>query len=402
LSLVVGLGWLSAAGAAPASQRVLGLGVSLAVTGPNAQWGVAILRGVELAVEDVNRGGGAGGHRLEAVLLDSGRSGASGDRVRADYERFVADPLVIAAVGPQTSMDGRAVAALCSRAGFATVSPSSTTFDITDPALKATFRPHGKAVYFRTVGTDVSQGDAMARFAHTRLGVRRVLLIDDGLPFGIRVVDTFARRAAALGITVVDRWQINWLEPDYREQLRGLSALTPDAIYAGVRYQVGVKLARQIPGAAPSAKLLGPDSLYDRAFPIQARPAGGEGWYVSNVAPHPAATAATAAWAERFRARFGADPSGYSLTGYAAVTVIADAVGRVAKRGLPVTRGRVREAIEATRLPDALPGPIAFDRNGDLERPAVSIYQVRAGAFHHVGTVLPGDATGTPGSEVGR
>ncbi|HWC01731.1 MAG TPA: branched-chain amino acid ABC transporter substrate-binding protein [Methylomirabilota bacterium] len=400
--LVVLLGWLSWAGAAFAPPSALRIGVSLSVTGPDAQWGIGIHRGVELAVEDVNRGGGAGGHRLEVLLLDSAGSGALGQRVRANYQQFVADPLVIAVVGPQTSVDGRAVAALLSRANLATITPSSTTFDITDPALRGHFRPGGRAVYFRTVGTDVTQGDAMARFAHARLRVRRVILIDDGLPFGMRAVDTFARRAAALGITVLDRWQLNWIQADYREQLRRLGALGPDAIYAGVRYQVGVKLARQIPRALPSAKLLGPDTLYNRAFPVQARSAGAEGWYVSNVAPHPAATAAAAAWAERFRARFAAAPSSYSLTGYAAVAVIADAVTRVVARGIPVTRANVRDAIEATRLPDALPGPISFDPDGDLERPAVSIYQVRSGEFQHVETVLPAGVKGAPAAEAWR
>ena len=93
-----------------------------------------------------------------------------------------------------------------------------------------------------------------------------------------------------------------------------------------------------------------------------------------------------------FRSRFGVDPSSYSLTAYTAVKVIADAVGRLVRRGQPVTRARVRDAIEATRLPDTPAGPIAFDQDGDLERSPVSIYQVRGGAFHHVETRL---TTGT-------
>ena len=54
------------------------IGVSLALTGPDARWGVPMLRGVELAVEDVNRGGGAGGHPLETVVLDSAGPGPRG------------------------------------------------------------------------------------------------------------------------------------------------------------------------------------------------------------------------------------------------------------------------------------------------------------------------------------
>jgi branched-chain amino acid transport system substrate-binding protein len=356
-----------------------------------------MLHGVELAVADVTRGGG---RALETVVQDTAALGQdTPSRQRgavAAYERLVADAAVIAVVGPQTSPEGRAVAALVSRAGLATVTPSSTTFDITDPELREVFRPGGRTVYFRTVGTDVTQADAMARFAHGSLGVRRVVLIDDGLDSQMRLVDAFDRRAAALGVTVLARHQVRWNQLDYGPELQQMAALGPDAVYVGVRIGVGVKLARQLPGALPSAHLLGTESLYNGAFPTQARPTGAEGWYVPNVAPDPAASPVARVWAERFRARFGEAPSAYSLTAYTAVMVIADAVERVVRRGRPVTRASVRDAIEETRLPDALPGPVAFDRDGDLERAPVSIYQVRAGGFHHVTTILAAEAPAGP------
>lgn len=388
IAAALAMGWLLPGWAAPPPRPVLKVGVSLALTGPDARWGVPILQGVELAIEDVNRRGGAGGHTLQAVVLDSAGPASPGEQGRASYERLINDPSVIAVVGPQTSREARAVVPLLGPANLATITPSATTFDVTDPALKDRFRPGGRASYFRTIGTDLTQGDAMARFAHASLGVRKVILIDDRLDFGVRVADAFARRAAALGVTVLGRRQLRPGQADYREELRQLGALGPDALYVGVRYEVGVKLARQIPGVLPSVHLLGPETLYNGAFPLQARTTGAEGWYVSNVGPDPVASAAAAGWADRFRSRFGSTPTSYALTAYTAVTVIADAVGRVVKRGLPLTRASVRDAIAATRLPDALTGPLSFDSDGDLERPAVSIYQVRGGALYHTGTIL--------------
>ncbi|HEY7142106.1 MAG TPA: branched-chain amino acid ABC transporter substrate-binding protein [Methylomirabilota bacterium] len=384
---------------------MLKLGVSLPATGPDARWGVPILHGVQLAVEDVNGRGLAGGYALEPLVLDSAGQGddtrARQRAALANYEQFVADPAVIAAVGPQTSGEGRAIVGLLSRASLATITPSATTFDITDPSMRSHFRPGGRTVYFRTVGTDVAQGDAMARFAHARLGVRQVVLIRDGSSLGDRLVEAFARRAAGLGIAVLDTVLLGWIDQDYRPELRALAAQRPDALYVGARFAVGVKLARQVPEILPGVRLLGTESLYNAAFPIQARATGAEGWYVTNVAPDPAASPAAVAWAARFRGRFGSEASGYSLTAYAAVTIIADAVGRLASRGQPVTRGSVRAAIQATRLPDAVSGPISFDPDGDLERPAVSVYRVQGGSFHHVETVLATTAKAAT-SGVGR
>jgi ABC-type branched-subunit amino acid transport system substrate-binding protein len=75
------------------------------------------------------------------------------------------------------------------------------------------------------------------------------------------------------------------------------------------------------------------------------------------------------------------------MTAYTAAMVVADAVGRVAERGRPITRAAVRDAIQTTRLLDAPSGPVAFDRDGDLERAVVSIYQIRGGAFYHIETM---------------
>lgn len=397
-ALAIALVWLPPAEAAPPSRPPLKVGVSLAISGPDARWGIPMLRGVELAMEDVNGGGGAAGHLLETVVLDSagpGFEGVSRWRGMGNYERFIADPSVVAAIGPQTSSEGRGITVGLSRADLATITPSSTSFDITALEFKEHLRPGGRAVYFRTVGTDLAQGEAMARFAHGRLGVRRLVTIDDGTDLAVRLVSTFARRADQLGMTVVARRQIHWARGDYRPQLREVRELHPEALYFAGGYAVGVKLARQIAEVLPSVHRLGAESLYDRAFSIQAGAATAEGWYVSNVAPDLEAGRAAAAWADRFRRRFGEAPSHYALAAHTAVTVVADAIGRVVKRGQPVTRSAVRDAIQATRLPDTLQGAVSFDPNGDLERPVVSIYQLRDGVFHYVGAITGNGASRT-------
>jgi ABC-type branched-subunit amino acid transport system substrate-binding protein len=118
---------------------------------------------------------------------------------------------------------------------------------------------------------------------------------------------------------------------------------------------------------------------------------------VANVGPDPAAGPAAQAWAERFQRRFGEAPSSYSLTAYTAVAVVAKAVAHVAASGRPITRSRLRDAIQAVRLPDTPQGMVSFDANGDLERPVVSIYQVRSGAFQYVGAVAAAGAPRVPG-----
>jgi ABC-type branched-subunit amino acid transport system substrate-binding protein len=87
---------------------------------------------------------------------------------------------------------------------------------------------------------------------------------------------------------------------------------------------------------------------------------------------------------DRFRAKYRRSPTNYALTAYDAVLVVADAAVRVIRSGKMLSRGSIRDALQATKM-DSLQGPIEFDQNGDLLTPIVAIYQVVDGRFRYVG-----------------
>jgi len=78
----------------------------------------------------------------------------------------------------------------------------------------------------------------------------------------------------------------------------------------------------------------------------------------------------------KFVAKYGSQPSDYSITAYDAALVALNAIERVAKKDKTVTRAAVHEAIQSTRL-ETLQGMISFDANGDLSNRIVSIFQVQ-------------------------
>jgi ABC-type branched-subunit amino acid transport system substrate-binding protein len=76
---------------------------------------------------------------------------------------------------------------------------------------------------------------------------------------------------------------------------------------------------------------------------------------------------------------------------------VIDAIARVEKSGQLMNRANVRAAIETTNI-QTLQGPISFDKNGDLQRPVISIFQVThdtkysdtdLNQFKYVGTTIP-------------
>ena len=375
-------------GGGATQQKVVKIGMSLPLTGADADSADAIRKGAEMAIEEVNKKGGPGGYKLETLVYDSATPAAGQyDPAQAatNYKKFIADSLVVAAVGPIMSGEGKAISPILSEADMATITPSSTNPDITDPRFKDQYRPRGKPVYFRNVTTDAYQGPNMANHAYHNLQVRKVYVLDDGGAFGVGIADSFQRRAKELGMTILGRDQLNPKEADYKTILTKIKGLSPDALYYGGVQQAAVKLARQAYEVLPKVHKLGSDGMYDLAFPEQAGKEAAEGWWASNASPDMLSDPKAQEWINTFRAKYKREPINYSITAYNAVLVIADAVERVAKSGKSFTRAGIREALEETNLERTLQGPIAYDENGDIKTRVIALYQVQDGKYKYIG-----------------
>ena len=386
MALVLALGLLLPGGGR-AQQKIAKIGMSLPLTGADADSADAIRKGAEMAVEELNQKGGGSGYKFEAIVYDSATPAAGQyDPAQAatNYKKFIADSLVVAAVGPVMSGEGKAISPILSEADMATVTPSSTNPDITDPKFKEQYRPKGKPVYFRNVTTDAYQGPNMANHAYHNLQVRKVYVLDDGGAFGVGIADSFQRRAKELGMTILGRDQLNPKEPDYKTILTKIKGLNPDALYYGGVQQAAVKLARQAYEVLPKVHKFGSDGLYDLAFPEQAGKEAAEGWWASNASPDMLSDAKTSEWINTFKTKYKREPINYSITAYNAVLVIADAVERLVKSGKPINRANVREALEQTNLEQTLQGPIAYDENGDIKTRIIALYQVQDGKYKYV------------------
>jgi len=390
IALLLALGLvLGVVGSGVAQQKVLKIGLSFPLTGADADSADAIAKGAQMAVDDINQKGGAGGYKLEAVLFDSATPAAGQyDPAQAatNIRKFIADSLVVASIGPQMSGEGKAISPILSEADMATITPSSTNPDITDPKFKEQYRPKGKAVYFRTVTTDAYQGPNMANHAFHTLKVKKVYVLDDGGAFGVGIADSFSARAKALGMQILGRDRLDPKEADYKTILTKIKGLNPDAIYYGGVQQAAVKLARQSFEVLPKIPKLGSDGIYDLGFPEQSGKEAADGWWASNASPEMLGDKKAQEWINKYKSKFKREPINYSITAYNGVLVIADAIGRTVKANKQPTRSVIRDAIQATKLTNTLQGTIEFDENGDIKTKIVSLYQVdKAGKFVYKG-----------------
>jgi branched-chain amino acid transport system substrate-binding protein len=373
-----------------AESKFVTIGIALPLTGASAEDATNILHGAVMAIEEANANGGIGGYELRTLILDNGTATAGQyDPAQAatNTRKMVSDPSCVAAIGPMASGSGKAMAPLLSQGNLATVTPSSTSPDLTSPKFAAQYRPAGKAIYFRTVTTDAYQGPNMANFMADRLKVKSVFVVDDTGAYGVGVADTFQAQAAKKGIKVLGRDRVDPLQSDYKPLMTKIKSLDAEAMYCGSSALAGVKLVKQSYEVVPNIIKAGGDGLHQASILAGAGFPAAEGWYSTIAAPHMLDDVKLSAWLKRFEKRWGGAPSDYSITAYDAATVVLAAITAVVKSGKPVERAAVRDAIQAVNV-ETLQGPITYDANGDLTTHVVSVFQVKQDTAYPLNDVV--------------
>ncbi len=373
-----------------ASGKRVTIGIDVSLTGAGAEDAILVKNGAIMAIDEANVQGGVAGYYIDAMVLDDGTATAGQyDPAQAavNARKMVSDATVVAAIGPQNSGCGKAMAPILSQGDLATITPSSTNPDITDPKFAAQFDPSGRPIYFRVVTTDAFQGPDMANYMAQTLKVKKVFILDDTGAYGVGMANAFEQQAQKNGMQVLGHDQLNPLEPDYTTLLTKLKPLNADAFYYGGSALAGVKLAKQSCDIIPTIIKAGGDGVYSAAVLKGAGFPAMQGWYVTIAAPFIAENPSVQPWIKRFTEKYGVGPSSYAFTAYDAVLVALDAIKRVAQSSAPVTRSAVRDAIQTAHV-ETLQGLVSFDKYGDINDRTISVFQANATPQHPVDDVL--------------
>ena len=362
-----------------AADKVIKVGMDLSLTGADSEGATRIRNGIMMAIDGANEANGIPGYKIEPLVLDDGTATAGQyDPAQAatNARKMVSDKDVVAALGPEMSGAGKAMAPILSAGGLATITPTSTNPDITDPKFAQQFRPAGKPIYFRTVTTDAYQGPNMANFYADVLKVKSVFILDDSGAYGVGMADAFERQAGTKGLKVAGRDRLDPKAADYTAILTKIKSLAPDAIYYGGVGQAGVKLAKQAYDIVPKMikgggdGVMGPTMLTAVGYPAN------EGWYATIASPHVVGDQKAQQFVDAYFRKYGKAADDYTITAYDAALVVIDSIKRVAATGKPVTREAVRDAIQTAKV-QTIQGVITFDANGDLNDRTVSVFQIK-------------------------
>ena len=363
---------------AEADDKTIIIGIDLPITGGDAAGAKRIMNGALLGISQANDASAIPGYSLKGLVLnDATATAGQYDPAQAatNARKFVSNPKVLAAIGPEMSGAAKAMTPILSEGNLTIITPSATNPDLTNPQFAAQYIPGGKPVFFRTVTTDAFQGPNMANFYAEVLKVPDVYVLDDSGAYGVGLADAFQKQAAAKGVKVLGRDRLDPAASDYSSVLTKIKSLNASSLYFGGVALAGVKIVKASYEIVPNIKKGGGDGIYSPDITQGAGFPAAEGWYVTNASPHSVADPKVTAWVSAYASAFGEQPDDYAITAYDGVLVIIAALKKVIAAGQTPNRENVRAAIASSTV-DTLQGPVSFDANGDIKQRVVSVFQI--------------------------
>jgi len=160
------------------------------LTGPLSFVGTDNRQGVEVAVKEINAGGGVKGRRIVVDVFDDG---SSPSQAVVHMRRIASDQKYVGVIGSGFSSSGLAVAPIVAQERLPYISMASSAAQVT-PA---------KPYYYMTTATSRLFAYAMAQHLR-RIGVKRVAVMADNGGFGREGLSNVKELARQYGFTIVE------------------------------------------------------------------------------------------------------------------------------------------------------------------------------------------------------
>jgi branched-chain amino acid transport system substrate-binding protein len=347
------------------AQETYGVGFTAALSGDYAAFGENMLRGVELAQQQIEADNGPS---FKVTQVDDRGEAREGVLIA---QRFCSDESIKVVLGYSFSSIALAAVPVYDGCGLPVLASAVTSPDLS-----------GSSAYFRrNILTDAVQGNMMGAFAAEGLGLKTVYVLHQQDDYGIGVANAFTSAAVAAGVKIIGTDAYLLGTRDFKTQLTRIRSAAPDAVFLGGFYSEAAKIAEQGQSLGLDVQYLGTDgSLNPELITLGGEAV--EGMIVYGMFDPSIATKATETFISNYRDEYGIAPNAFSALGYDAMMAVAEAVRLAveASGDAAVTREALNDAFAAIQALPGITGPTTFDEQGDRAG-ALYFLQVQDGEF---------------------
>jgi branched-chain amino acid transport system substrate-binding protein len=342
-------------------------------------YGVMSHRGIDLAVDEINRAGGIHGARLKVIARDDE---ASGSRATEIAQEFVANPAVLAVVGHVNSGAMLAAARIYDDQLTAVATTASS------PDLSGVSK-----WTFRVISSDSLNGVILARFASriggTSAALKNAAVLYENDSYGRGLAEAFRR---AFRGTIISFDPISE-DVDAEPFISFYKLRNPGIVFVAGREKSALNILREAKRQGFQAVFIGGDGWQS----IVTDTVASEGAYVGTSFNSEDPDPNVQRFVHAFETRYGTRPDAFAALAYDATRLIAEALGKNGK-----DRKGVRDylaSLNGSNPFEGVTGPVYFNANGDPIGMGFRVAQVVAGTLTSGGVSV---AAAPASNEVGH
>jgi branched-chain amino acid transport system substrate-binding protein len=271
-----------------------------ALTGPDAQLGINIKNGIQLAVDKHN--GANPGCQVQLKTFDT-----EGDPQKATQiaPQIINDAFTVGLIGPAFSGETNATGDVFNQAGLVAVTASATNVTLSEK---------GWRTFFRGLGNDGVQGPSVANYMKNTLGYDKVCVVDDSTDYGLGLAQAIRETLGPVADSGCNI-SVKKGDKDFSAAITQIKGVSPKAVFFSGYYAEASPFAQQLKDGGFEGTFVSGDGTKDPAFVNQAGAAAKDALLSCPCGP------ATGSFAEEYTQRFG-EPSTYSAEGYDLGTIL--------------------------------------------------------------------------------
>ena len=343
------------------------------LTGGHSHYGIETLKGMKMAVEDINAAGGVNGKMLEIVEGDHGSNSSEA----ANVTQKLITQGVSAIVGDPTTGITKSAAQICQPAEVILLSAGAVGPGIVEI---------GDYIYRDTL-LDAVAAPAVTKYLAEDLGWKKVALVTTtGLSYSEGLTDIFKPALADNGIEIVAEQSIMEKDTNFSAQVTQLTQKEFDGVVFTGYYTEGALFMKEMRKQGLNQVLVGGDGLLGKElYELGGDAVQGSMVYAGFAVDSENASGKTAEFIEKYKAaNNGALPDMFPAQGYDAVMLLADAMKAAESSDPKVFKTSLAETADW----EGVTGVITFDENREPIKSPVYLQEVKGQAFT-VKSVIP-------------
>ena len=364
LTVVAGCGGSPAAPAAQQAKAKITIAMVNPLTGDAATYGVSHRKGLEMALEEINKAGGIKGQQIELLTHDD-----AGDpkQAAAGAQKFADMKSVVAIVGSCLSSNTLAMVPITDKAKVPHSVVSSSTHKLSGMSK----------YFFRMAVQDDKVGGLMVDLSAQKFKPKKMALLYLNNDYGKGLLTSTQEQAKKLGIEMTSAQTYLATDKDYSALLTKVKAEAPDVLLVGSTYTDGGLIVKQAREMGLNMPIVGPTGLYSPKY-LEIAGKAVENTYFLGVFVPTNPDPKVQDFVKKYKEKYGMDPDTFAALAYDQGYVLKDALEKAAAKGA-VTRESMREAMASSSF-KGITGTVTFDAKGDWVRPYLFV-TVKDGKF---------------------